>query len=143
MKRIKKQDHHFSLSYHHLVWQYLTEKLQINTLNFLAMSNPVEVNYILENINMDELRGRSMTSSRNISRALLAHLDISLIPYIENMEIQSNDYFWFNQTKQKNFQLLYISPKEGISPDQNKAYSLSYSSSTCVEGKVLLNNGSN
>jgi len=63
------------------------------------MSNPVEVNCILENINMDELRGRSMTSSRNISRALLAHLDISLIPYIENMEIQSNDYFWFNQTK--------------------------------------------
>ena len=48
---------------------------------------------------MDELRGRSMTSSRNMSRALLAHLDISLIPYIEKMEIQSNNYFWFNQTK--------------------------------------------
>jgi len=30
------------------------------------MSNPLETNHISENINMKELRGRSMNSSRNI-----------------------------------------------------------------------------
>ena len=82
-------------------------------LNFSAMSNLVEAN-ISEDINMDEPRGRSVISSRVILKETLAHSDILSILYVERMEAQINGLFWFGQTKQENFQLLYISPKGGI-----------------------------
>jgi len=82
-------------------------------LNFSAMSNLVKANYVSEDINMDEPRGRSMIPNRVMSRAMLAHSDTPFIPYIERIEAQSSNLSWFNQTKQKNFQLLHVSPKRG------------------------------
>ena len=107
------------------------------------MSNPVEANHISENINMKELRGRSMNSSRNMSRVLLNHSDISSISYVERIEAQSNNIFWFNQTELENFQLPYVSPNEGISLNQDKTHSSFYSSSIHVEGEMSLSNASN
>jgi len=83
-------------------------------LNFLAISNPVEANNISEDINIDEPRGRFIISSGVISKAILAHSDILSIPYVKRMKAQINDLFWFGQTKQENFQLLYISSKGRI-----------------------------
>jgi len=68
-------------------------------LNFSAMSNPVKANYVSEDINMDEPRGRSMIPNRVMSRAMSAHSDTSFIPYVERMEAQSSNPSWFNQTK--------------------------------------------
>jgi len=81
-------------------------------LNFSAMSDLAEANYVSKNINMDKLRDRFMISSRFMSRAILAHLDILFILYIKRIEAQSSNLSWFNQTKQENFQLSYASPKE-------------------------------
>ena len=75
-------------------------------------------------------------------RTTLVHLDILSILYIKRMEAQSNNLFWFSQTKQENFQLLYISSKEENLPNQNKAHSSSYLSSICIKGKVSINNAS-
>jgi len=69
---------------------------------------------------MDEPRGRSVISSRVILKATLAHSDILSILYVERMEAQINGLFWFGQTKQENFQLLYVSPKEGIYPTRTR-----------------------
>ena len=96
------------------------EIANINSFHkFSAISNPVKAKKFSENVNMDELRGRSVISSCILSRVMLAYLDILSIPYIKRIEVQSNDSFWFGQTKQENFQLLYRSPKDGNSPDQN------------------------
>ena len=84
-----------------------------------------------------------MNSSRNILRALLTHSDISSISYVERIEAQSNNIFWFNQTKQENFQLSYVSSNEGISLNQNKAYGPFFSPSTHVKGEISLINASN
>jgi len=68
-------------------------------LNFLAIYNPVEANYISEDINIDEPRDRSIVPSRVISRVTLVHSTILFIPYFERIEVQSSDPSWFNQTK--------------------------------------------
>ena len=84
-----------------------------------------------------------MNSSRNMSRALLNHSDISFISYVERIEAQSNNIFWFNQTEQENFQLPYMFPNEGISLNQDKIHGSFYLSSTHVEDEMLLSNASN
>ena len=53
-------------------------------LNFLAMSNLVKANYISEDINMDEPRGRPIIPNRVTSRTMLAHSDTSFIPLSQN-----------------------------------------------------------
>jgi len=68
----------------------------VNTL-FPESSNTITslVNYYNSNIDMevDTLRERSVLSSANISRELLAHSSVYFILYIERMEAQSNDPF--------------------------------------------------
>jgi len=66
-----------------------------NTNHFLttsAISNLVEAKYILENIYINEPRGRSTLTSRNILRVMSAHSDLLSIPYIEQMENQNNNF---------------------------------------------------
>jgi len=96
-----------------------------------AMSNSMEVNAISEDTNMGEPRGRSLLSSPNTSRGMLAHSDLSSIPYVDRMEAQNNDPSWFNQTEQEHFQLSYATPKEGVPNVQNEANN---SSNTPCEG---------
>jgi len=74
----------------------------------------MEVNAISEDINMDEPRGRSLSSSPNEHRLIQ-------IPYVDRMEAQNNDPSWFNQTEQEYFQLSYATPKEGVPNVQNEA----------------------
>jgi len=66
----------------------------INTL-FPESSNIITtpINYYNSNMNIevDTPRERSVSSSANISRELLAHSIISFIPYIEMMKAQSNN----------------------------------------------------
>ena len=110
------------------------------------MPNSVKVNTISKNINMDEPRSRSLLSSLNISRETSTHSEILFILYINRIEAQSNDLFWFDQTKQKIFQLFYASLKDKTLSDQNKdrANSFSHSPSTHVKGNVNhSNNDSN
>jgi len=93
---------------------YNREITNINSfLDFSAMSNPVEANYILKDVNIDKLRGRFIISSKVMLRVMLAHSDILFILYVKRIKAQSSNPFWFNQTKQKNFQLSYVSPKRG------------------------------
>jgi len=66
---------------------------------FSAMSHPVEVNNISEDINIDELSGRSKSSSINSSRESSTHSDISFVPYVDRIETQSKGPSWVNQTK--------------------------------------------
>ena len=51
-----------------------------------AMSHLIEVCAISEDVNMDVPRGRSILSSPNSSRELLAHSDLSSVPYVDRME---------------------------------------------------------
>jgi len=64
-----------------------------------AMSNQVEAEYISEDIEMDELRGRFAIPSKATSRAILAFSTTSSVPYVERMEAQNNDPdFFFKST---------------------------------------------
>ena len=65
----------------------------------LAISNSIGVNTIFEEINIDELRDKFLSSSPNTSRGILSYLDFSFILYMNTIEVQSNDLFWFNQTE--------------------------------------------
>ena len=60
-----------------------------------------------KDINIDELRNRSMLSSTNHFKKLSTHFKLLFIPYIDRMEAQSKDLSWTNQTEQENFQLSY------------------------------------
>ena len=111
-------------------------------LNFLAIYNPVEANYISEDINIDEPRDRSIIPSRVISRVILVHSTILFILYFERIEVQSSDPSWFNQTKQKNFELSYASPKRGNLPNQDKAHGSFHLPSTHVEDEMFMKNTS-
>ena len=86
-----------------------------------AMSNSMGVNAIPKDINMDEPRGRSPSSSLNAPREMLAHSDLSSISYMDRMEVQSNDSSQFNQTEQEHFQLSYPTSKGRVPNVQNKA----------------------
>jgi len=88
--------------------------------NILAMSNSVKVHNLSEDVNIDKTRGRYIVLSPISSRAASTHSNASSIPYINRIEAQNNNHFWFNQTEQENFQLLYASLKGGNSDDQNR-----------------------
>ena len=109
-------------------------------LNISVMSNLVEVNNFLEDINIDKLKGRSMILSHISLRVTLAYLDILYISYVNRMKAQNNNLSWFNQTEQENFQLLYSSLKRGNLVDWNKTYGLFYSSNVYVKNEVSINN---
>ena len=111
-------------------------------LNFLAIYNLVEANYISEDINMDEPRDRSIIPSRVMSRVTLAHSTILFISYIKRIKVQSSNLSWFNQTKQKNFKLSYASPKRGNLPNQDKAYGSFHLPSTHIEDEMFMKNTS-
>ena len=61
-----------------------------------AMSHSKESNNTSEDINMDKPRGRSISSSPNLSRKSSTHSVLSSIPYVDRMEAQSNDPSWAN-----------------------------------------------
>jgi len=87
--------------------------------NISAMSNSVEVHNFSKDINMDETKDRFVALSLISSRATSMYSNTLSIPYINRMEAQNNDLFWFNQTEQENFQLSYASLKERNSEDRN------------------------
>ena len=78
-----------------------------------AVSTSMKDNTTLEDVNMDEPRGRSTSSSPNASREPLAHSDLSSVLYVDRMEAQSEDPVWANQTEQELFQLSYAPVKRG------------------------------
>jgi len=86
-----------------------------------AMHHSLEVNAISEDVNMDEPRGRSKSSTRNPSRESSVISNLSSVPYVNRMKAQSDEPSWANQTEMKNFQLSYTSPKEGESNVQYEA----------------------
>ena len=51
-----------------------------------AINHSIEVNTISEDANMDTLRGRSSSSSPNLSWKLLTHLDLSSVLYMDRIE---------------------------------------------------------
>jgi len=53
----------------------------------LAMPTLMKGNTTLEDINMDELRGRSKSLSLNVSRESLAHSNLFSIPYVDRIEV--------------------------------------------------------
>ena len=50
------------------------------------MSTLIKGNTTLEDVNMDELRGRFKSLSLNALRELLAHSNLSSIPYMDRIE---------------------------------------------------------
>ena len=84
-----------------------------------AMSHSIEVCAISEDVNVDVPRGRSISSSPNSSRELLAHSDLSSVPYVDRMEARNDYPSWANQTEQENFHLSYATLKKGIPNIQN------------------------
>ena len=86
-----------------------------------VMSTSKKGNTTLEDINMDELKERSKSSSLNISRELSAHSDLSSDLYMNRLEVQSKDSMWANQTEQISFQLFYSSHKEGKNNNSEEA----------------------
>jgi len=104
-----------------------------SSINILAISHSIEVNASSEDINIDELRGRSIASSPNSLRNPLAHSDLLSVPYMDRIEAQNVDPSWANQTKQKIFHLFYTFSKEGASNIQNKANGSKNTSPLCMK----------
>jgi len=82
---------------------------------------------------MNELGGRSMSSSLKTLKELLTHSDLSSIFFVDRIEAQSKDLIWANQTEQELFQLSYTSHKEGENNNSERAKTNNNTSSTCVE----------
>jgi len=57
----------------------------------LAMSTSIKSNTASKDINIDESRERSMSSSLNTSKKSLAHSNLSFVLYMDRMEVQSKD----------------------------------------------------
>ena len=101
----------------------------INTyiyFNYSDIFNLVNVNVIFEDININKPRDKS----------LLLSLNILFIAYINKIETQSNNFFQFNQTKQKNFQLSYVFSKKRILSNQNETNSSNNSPPTYVKDNI-------
>ena len=67
-----------------------------NTNNFLfhlAISNPIEINNISENVNIDVLRGRSTTLSPNSSRESFIYSDLLSQLYTNRIEVENEKIF--------------------------------------------------
>jgi len=109
-----------------------------NTYSFLffsVMLYLVEVNNISKYINMDKLRGKSKSSSTNSSRESLTYSDISSVPYMDRIEVQSKNLFWANQIETEIFQLSYATLKKGVSDIQQKANIPKDMSTPCAESE--------
>jgi len=107
-----------------------------NTNNFpfhSAMSNPIEINNISENVNMDVPRSRSTALSPKSSRESSTHFDLSSQLYADRMEAENEKLSWDKQVEFQNFQLSYQSIQQGTSNNQDKANGENNTSSTCVE----------
>ena len=76
-------------------------------LFFLPMSNPIEINNISEDINMDVLRERFSTPSPNSSGDSSIHSDASFQIYADKIEVENMKLDWAEQVKSQNFYLLY------------------------------------
>ena len=74
-----------------------------------AISNPIEINNIFENVNMDIPRGRSIMLSWNSSRESSTHSDLSSQLYTDKIEVENKKLSWEEQVEFQNFQLLYQS----------------------------------
>ena len=73
---------------------------------FLPMSNPIEINNIFENINIDALRGRSFVLSPNSLRDSSIHSDALSQIYTNKIEVENVK---LDQAKQVEFQNFYLS----------------------------------
>ena len=112
----------------------------VNTNNFpfhSAMSNPIEINNISEDVNMDVPRSRSTALSPNSSRESSTHSDLSSQLYADRMEAENEKLPWDEQVESQNFQLSYQSIQQGTSNDQDKANRENNMSSTSSLGKNL------
>ena len=56
-----------------------------------AMSNPCDINGVLEDINMNAPRGRTIIASTNFSRDSFVLSKVSSIEYYNYMKAQNND----------------------------------------------------
>ena len=75
----------------------------------LAMSNPVELKVVSENIQMSVPRGRFIISNTS-SRASSMLSKASSIEYLACIEAQNTDPNWANRTKKELFRLSYVTP---------------------------------
>ena len=70
------------------------EIVNINlSFNLSAMFNLVKTNIFSENVNMDKPRRRFLLLSPNISKATLTYSDTLLIPYVDRIEAQNDNFF--------------------------------------------------
>jgi len=104
-----------------------------SSINILAISHLIEINAFFKDINIHELRGRSIVSSPNSSRNPLAYSDLLSVLYVDRMEAQNANPSWANQTEQKIFHLFYTFPKEGVFNIQNKTNGSKNTPPPCVE----------
>ena len=77
-----------------------------NTNNFpfrSAMSNPIEINNISEDVNMDVPRSRSTALSPSSSRESSTHSDLSYQLYADRMEAENEKFSWDEQVESQNF----------------------------------------
>ena len=73
-----------------------------NTNNFpfhLAMSNPIEIKNISENVNIDVPRGRSTTLSPNSSRVSFIYSDLLSQLYTDRIEVENEKLFCDEQVE--------------------------------------------
>ena len=76
---------------------------------FLPMSNPIEINNISKDINIDALRGRSTVLSPNSSRKLSIHSNVLSQVYTNRMKAENKKFNWAEQIESQNFHLSYKS----------------------------------
>ena len=95
---------------------YNREIANINSFTILSvMSSLANFKDVSEDIQIDAPRGRSVITSANLSRDSSVLSKASYIKYSACMEAQSVNPNWANQTEDKLFQLLYVTPKGGKS----------------------------
>ena len=100
----------------------------VNTLIPITIKATILDPMVLNNYNMDmdidTVRGRSVSSSTNSLRAFSVCSNTSSIPYHERMEIQSSNLPWSEQVeidKRESFSLSYATSKAGDRMPANKA----------------------
>jgi len=87
---------------------------------FLPTSNPIEINNISEDINMDVLRGRFSAPSPNSSRDPSIHSDASSQIYANKIEVENVKLDWAEQVKFQNFHLSYQSNQQKTLNNQDQ-----------------------
>jgi len=98
-----------------------------------AISNPYDINGILEDININAPRGRTIIASTNFLRNLSMLSKVSSMEYHNHIEAQNNKPNWANQTEAENFHISYATSERGKSSIQVLADNNSYGLTTCVD----------